>query len=83
MTYGRFPLESEIQERLAAIQRIYDDPSVPAVQPLLRKYNIELIFVGELEQGHYKQEGLDKFDTPGGPFSKVFQSGRVSIYRAH
>lgn len=64
--------------RQSIADRIYQDTSFDAVKPLLDEYQIEYIYVGELERANYPAEGLRKFEEH---CEKVYDSVGVTIYR--
>jgi len=59
------------------VRRIYDSEDYNSIVPLLEKYKIKYIFIGEEEKKKYSASGLAKFDS-----SKiVFSNKSVSIYK--
>ena len=67
-----------VQQRLSDVETIYStfDPDTALV--LLRRYGVNLVFVGERERRQFSAEGLAKFDRM---FPIVFEQGDVKIYR--
>ena len=48
-------------------------------QDIAEKYNIEYIYIGELEKIYYPKEGLDKFD-----FNKTrIQNQNLKVFNSH
>ena len=72
-----------IQERESDVNFIYStgDPFA-TVQPLLDKYGVRLVVVGELEQAIYPAEGIAKFERAAamGQLTVVYQSDSTTIY---
>jgi YYY domain-containing protein len=70
---------SEIEERRADVRTLYSTTDRTLAEQLMRKYHVDLVFVGNLERRTYPPAGLDKFAT--WPFTeRVFESGGVTIY---
>lgn len=72
---------SEIDARRAAVATIYTHPGTGLVEPLLRRYRVEYVYVGWLERATYPPAGLLKFATAGALFEEVFANRDVRIYR--
>jgi YYY domain-containing protein len=71
-----------IGERIGDIRRIYSTTSTEEALVLLRKYQVEYIYVGGLERHYYPQQGLDKFDRMvGTDLELVYTNPTVQIYR--
>lgn len=71
-----------VEGRVADVQTIYMDDDWTRAGPLLQKYNVVYIYVGDLERINYPGSGLDKFeDAVGTLLDKVYQNRSVAIYR--
>ncbi len=70
---------AEIAAREQDIPAIYTTTDIAAAQQLLRRYNVQYVFVGPTERRLYGGPGLDKFDVF---LELVFQQGEVRLYRA-
>jgi YYY domain-containing protein len=76
-----------ITERTMAINAIYEAPDSDQALSLLKKYNVEYIYVGTLEkngtsaQKGYPAESLQKFATDSERYKLVYQNQDVSIYQ--
>lgn len=73
-----------IDTRLQAVDRIYGRPGdLALVEPLLREWNVELIYVGPYERSLYDETGLAKFGeaAASGDLVIVYEDGGVTIYR--
>ena len=69
----------EIAARAAEVRELYETTSLTRAERLLRKYHIDLVFVGPLERQTYAAAGLGKFD--GWPLLEpVFRNRDVTIY---
>ena len=60
------------------IQTIYNTTSREAALELLRKYDVEYVYVGPRERSTYEARGLEKFDNW---LDAVYRAGGVIIYR--
>jgi YYY domain-containing protein len=73
---------SVIGERIGDISRIYSTTRREEALELLDKYQVEYIYVGELERHYYPQRGLDKFDGMlGTDLELAYDNPEVKIYR--
>jgi YYY domain-containing protein len=68
---------SEIGNRSAAIDRIYNTPTLAEATPLLDEYDVRYVVVGSLERKQYPGPSLAKFDG----LEVAFRSGDVVVYR--
>lgn len=69
----------EIAARAAEVRELYETTSLTRAERLLRKYHIDLVFVGPLERQTYAAAGLEKF--AGWPLLEtVFRNRDVTIY---
>ncbi len=60
------------------IQTIYNTTSREAALELLRKYDVEYVYVGPRERSKYEARGLEKFDNW---LDAAYRAGGVTIYR--
>jgi uncharacterized membrane protein len=74
-TYG--PM---VDQRLRDVQLMFNDPSPARVVPLLRKYQVRYVYVGDLERAYYPAAGLAKFDQMTDVLRPVYQQDGVTIY---
>jgi uncharacterized membrane protein len=72
-----------VDQRQADVAAIYSD-TVPfaAVEPLLQRYGVSLIYVGELERAIYPPKGLAKFRRAArnGEIDVIYQTEGITIY---
>lgn len=66
----------EVGQRHSDAQRIYESPSLDAVRPLLAKYGVRYVVVGDLERKEHPA-GLDKFAA----LPRAFESGNAIVYQ--
>jgi YYY domain-containing protein len=68
--------------RLQDLNAIYTSESIPETMALLERYQVGLVYVGELERAYYPAEALAKFDMMlGDTLERVYEDGPVAIYR--
>ena len=70
-----------ITERTRAIDTIYGMPNSDEALVMLEKYNVEYIYVGELEREHYGTESLMKFANQPERYKLVYENAEVSMYQ--
>ena len=58
------------------VTRMYNDPSLAAIEPLLDRYHVRYVVVGELERKDYSPAGVEKFAA----LDVAFRSGNTVIY---
>ena len=72
----------EINTRIQDVKVFFSTENKKLAQDIAEKYNIEYIYVGELEKIYYPKEGLDKFDfmiQQG--FKKIYYKNGFSVYK--
>jgi len=69
----------DVAVRIRDIDMIYETEDYDKAIRLLRKYNVSYIYVGNVEIGKYKQQGIKKFENTS-YFEKVYR-GFTDIYR--
>lgn len=69
--------DNEVASRFQDVKRIYNAPTLAEVQPLLDRYKVRYILVGEYERRDYQASGLQKFDA----LDVAFRSGQTIIYK--
>ncbi|MEJ7838133.1 MAG: DUF2298 domain-containing protein, partial [Thermomicrobiales bacterium] len=72
-----------IQEREADIRFMYSSPMpFASIQPMIEKYGVRLIIVGDLERAIYPAEGIAKFESAAamGQLTVIYQTESTIIY---
>jgi len=69
--------DREVTARLSQIERMYNATGLDEIRPLLDRYQVRYILVGELERQTYKREGIEKFAA----LELAFRSGQTMVYR--
>ena len=71
-----------VQDRLADVQGIYSTASADVALRLMDKYDVEYIYVGDIERHYYPARGLDKFrQMAGTELELAYSNPTVEIYR--
>ncbi len=71
-----------IAERARDVDHIYSTTDADGAVELLREYDVEYVYVGQLERLYYPETGLAKFDEAMSPaLEQVYSTDQVSIYR--
>ena len=71
-----------IQDRLSDVKSIYSTANREDALRLLDKYEVEYIYVGDIERHFYPQRGLDKFSRMvGEELELAYSNPTVEIYR--
>ena len=73
-----------IDQRKADVQRIYGEwGSFENIRPLLDRYHVEYIYVGDVERAYYDAASLQKFEdaVDSGHLDIVYDHDGVTIYR--
>ncbi len=71
-----------IQDRLSDVKRIYSTGNREDALRLLDKYDVEYIYVGDIERHYYPRSGLDKFPRMvGADLELAYSNPTVEIYR--
>ena len=71
-----------IQDRIVDVQRIYSTTSAEDALRLLHKYDVEYIYVGDIERHYYPERGLEKFRSMvGAELELAYSNPTVEIYR--
>jgi uncharacterized membrane protein len=71
-----------ISKRLDDVASLYTSPDPETAREILDKYDVQYVYVGELEQSYYPAAGLEKFERmrADGSLSLVYHNERVKIY---
>jgi uncharacterized membrane protein len=71
----------EVSGRDTDVNNIYKSPDSDEALALLRKYNVEYIYVGKLEKERYEAESLLKFASHPERYTPVYENQGVVIYQ--
>ena len=51
---------------------------------MLIKYNVQYVYLGQLERNYYEDEGIAKFSDSMSPYlDNVFSTNEVDVYRVN
>jgi len=70
----------DIEERGKDVHAIYSTLDNDQAMELLRKYDVEYIYVGTLEHETYESEGLQKFGAQPEDYEPVYEAEGVTIF---
>ena len=72
-----------VSNRISDVQTLYTTTDIPQTLDLLHKYNVQYVYVGQLEYIYYDINGLLKFDqmVQDGLLQEVYRNGGTSIYK--
>ncbi len=68
----------EAGKRTEEVKEIYEDKDLEKTKELLKKYDVKLVFIGDLEREQYPNLDEEKFAKLG---SLLFSSGTTKIYQ--
>ena len=63
------------------VDTIYNNPDSDEAFSLLRKYNVEYIYIGSLEKQRYPAESLQKFSSDSEKYKLIYENQGVVIYQ--
>ena len=72
-----------IDQRIADVRTIYSTPDTNEALRLLHEYNVNYVYVGQLERLYYDPAGLQKFSQANPAWTLVYQNAQVQIYQVH
>ncbi|MEJ2076472.1 MAG: DUF2298 domain-containing protein [Acidobacteriota bacterium] len=73
---------AEVRRRRADVRRLYSSTRSQDILPVLERYDVDFIMVGDLERAVYGEKGLAKFEADAGVFwDRVFTQGDTVLYR--
>jgi len=75
----------EVISREEDVKRLYETPDQTEALELIEKYDIEYIYLGQLERIAYSPQGLPKFQwmQDDGILQIVYQNSKVTIYQVN
>jgi YYY domain-containing protein len=76
----RGPYAPRVDARLRDVQTMFNSPSVAAIAPLLSRYHVRYVYVGDLERAYFTEVGIAKFGSNPSVFRQVFDADGVTVY---
>jgi uncharacterized membrane protein len=72
-----------VSDRIIEVNQFYNTPDIYAAQAFLHKYNVEYVYVGQLEEVYYAPAGIAKFAqmVQAGMLTEVYRNDGAVIYR--
>ncbi|MBI2074480.1 MAG: hypothetical protein HYT83_01440, partial [Candidatus Levybacteria bacterium] len=64
--------------RINEVKTLYETEDINQTKNLIRKYNISLVFIGDLERQKYQLLDEQKFEILG---KIIYQKGQTKIYK--
>lgn len=64
--------------RIPEVQKMYESENLEETKSLLKRYNVSLVFFGDLERQKYQNLNEDKFKTLG---KVIYENGKTKIYQ--
>lgn len=78
----RWGYRKDISSRLTDVRTIYSTENFQEALELIFKYEVEYIYIGQLEWIYYPREGLEKFTSnKSDQLQRVFSNSGVTIYK--
>jgi len=71
----------EVEARNRDVETIYNTSDNVQAMDLLRKYDVQYIYIGTLEQKAYESVGLEKFATHPEDYNLVYEGEEVTIFK--
>ena len=65
--------------RAEEVKTVYESTDIEKVKPILQKYSVKYIFIGDKEYEKYPQLNTQKFEEIGANI--VFESGKTKIFQ--
>jgi uncharacterized membrane protein len=78
-----FVKEDLIGKREQDVNDLYNTPDPEAAQEILDRYDVSLVYVGDLERAHYVPAGIEKFAQMAemGLLRSIYANEGVTIYK--
>ena len=78
----RWNYRETVDQRIREVARIYNALSNQEALDIMRKYGVEYVYLGRVEQLYYDPAGLAKFDNGlDGALEQVYENRDVRIFR--
>ena len=76
----RGPYAPQVDARLRDVQTMFNAPNAASIAPMLARYHVRYIYVGDLERAYYTASGVAKFGANPALFRQVYDADGVSIF---
>jgi YYY domain-containing protein len=77
----RWGYRPEVGLRINDVAKIYNTSDMSEALSLLQKYNVQYVYLGQLERHYYEEQGIAKFDDMSPDLENIFSTNNVNIYR--
>ena len=75
----RYPDQKSRREQ--DVYRLYNEPDTELALNLLKRYNVDYVYIGPFERAAYAPAGVEKFAAMTEALERVYDDGDVQIYR--
>jgi YYY domain-containing protein len=72
--------DPRIERRSRDVESLYGDADFRRAGPLLDRYQVRYVFIGELERQRFSADGLDKYSRHPEVFERVYRSGTTEVF---
>jgi uncharacterized membrane protein len=78
----RWDYRDEVAERIRDVDVFYSTTEMHTATNIIEKYEVDYVYLGELESLYYPEKGLDKFQSHlDGLLDPIYFGPKVTIYR--
>ncbi|MBM3944117.1 MAG: hypothetical protein FJ317_01320, partial [SAR202 cluster bacterium] len=77
----RWDYQPQIAQRISEVNRFFSTGDISASLEIVRKYNVQYVYIGTLEKLYYPVEGIDKFQRMGPYLDEVYKDRHATIYK--
>tara|TARA_Y100000590_G_scaffold279946_1_gene314467 strand:- start:5137 stop:9684 length:4548 start_codon:yes stop_codon:yes gene_type:complete len=78
----RWGYREEVSERIRDVNAFYSTTEIHTAISILQKYQVNYVYVGQLENSYYPEKGLSKFQSNlDGLLQPIYFGPNVTIYR--
>ncbi|MDP6513730.1 MAG: DUF2298 domain-containing protein, partial [SAR202 cluster bacterium] len=78
----RWDYRPDVGRRINDVRDIYNATDTFEALELLKKHNVQYVYLGQLERFYYEEDGIAKFNDSMSPYLEtVFTSANVTVYR--
>ena len=76
----RGPYAPQVDARLRDVQTMFNAPNAASVTPMLARYHVRYVYIGDLERAYYTAAGIAKFGANPTAFRPIYDADGVTIY---
>ena len=80
----RWDYRPDVGRRISDVSKIFNTLDTSVALELLIKYNVQYVYLGQLERNYYEDDGIAKFSDSMSPYlDNVFSTNEVDVYRVN